>query len=66
MTPTTLLSTLKQYNALLDGKPNNLTFSREGVLYELLPKLLVDGRIVIQRALEAQVKREEQPGLFDL
>lgn len=64
MTTSTLLQQLREMNNLLDGKPHNLTFSREGVQYELLPKLLVDGRKEIQRALEAVEKGRVQPELF--
>ena len=59
-----LLQQLQQFNALLDGKPHNLTFSKEGVQYELWPKLLVDGRKEIQRALEAVENGRVQPELF--
>lgn len=60
----TLLQQLQQYNALLDGKPHNLTFSREGVQYTLLPELLVQNRKVIQKALETVERMRVQPELF--
>lgn len=65
MTASALLTSITRLTDIInDPKADNMAGRKEALRYEVLPKLLVDEVDIIVKALREQVKREEQPSLF--
>jgi hypothetical protein len=65
MTTFQLLTSITRLTDIINDPNTDDTAGRKSALrYEVLPKLLVDEVELIKRALQEDVKRKEQPGLF--